>query len=277
MKGKGRHAGTQDLLPRSPTERVQVRLQIHLHPSKLLSIDLGVHEHINSLLLRYNEEIEGIPIAYFDHKILSSTALISSYFPLCKVAVLASFVIVKPVPGQFLHGRVTEVSDSFIGVLVLNFINCVIRIDDIRSEFSYSVFGQTWTSKAQSEHRIKINDTVRFQVLELNTHGGFATIIGSLKQAGTTGNVTHISYNANDIDIDARGGEGKDEKKKRKRKKKGSSKRGRQDADPANDPVDDDKQLTELAEAQPKKKKKKKKEKEKEGKREKITLESKSR
>ena len=53
MKVKRRQADTQDLLPQSPTERVQVRLQIHLHPSKLLSVDLGVLEHINSLLLRY--------------------------------------------------------------------------------------------------------------------------------------------------------------------------------------------------------------------------------
>jgi hypothetical protein len=175
---------------------------------------------------------------------------------------MASFVIVKPLPGQFLHGRVTEVSDSFIGVLVLNFINCVIKIDDIRSEFSYSVFSQTWTSKAQPEHSIKINDTVRFQVLELKTHGGFATIIGSLKQAGTTGNITHVSYNIKNRDIDARLGEGKEEKKKKKKKKKDSSKRGRHDADPAVDPVDDDKQLTGLVDTRPKKKKKKKKEKE---------------
>ena len=172
------------------------------------------------------------------------------------MAVLTSFVIVKPLPGQFLHGRVTEVSDSFIGVLVLNFINCVIKIDDIRSEFSYSSFGQTWTSKTHPEHSIKINDTVRFQVLELKTYGGFATIIGSLKQAGTTGNITHVSYDAKGKDIDARLDEGKKEKKKKK--KKDSSKRGRRDADP----VDDDKQLTELADTRPKKKKKKKKEKE---------------
>jgi len=231
------------------------------------STDFRQHSSVLIFPCRYNDELEGIPLAYSDHKIISSTAMISSYFPLCKVAVLASFVIVKPVPGQFLHGRVTEVSDSFVGVLVLNFVNCVIRIDDIRSEFSYSAFGQSWTSKAHPEHCIKINDMVRFQVVELKTHGGFATIIGSLKQAGTTGNITHVIHNLNDKDVAPRHGDHKEERKKKK-KKKDTSKRGRHDADLAVDIVDDDNQLTEVTEAQREKKKRIKKE--KEGKRKKV-------
>lgn len=38
---------------RSYVELVTTRMRIHIHPSKLLSLDLGVIEHLNSLLLRY--------------------------------------------------------------------------------------------------------------------------------------------------------------------------------------------------------------------------------
>lgn len=171
-------------------------------------------------MYRYNEELEGIPISYHNHTIESKSAMVNSYFPLCCVRVHASLTVIRPCPGQFVMGRVTEVSDTFIGLLVLNFINCVIKMDQIRSEFSYHVFGQRWKSKKDAGHEIGVGDMVRFQVEDVQRHGGFATVIGSLKTP-FTGNMTYLQTGAmvsgNNVE-EKRAKETKSKKRKKKTK-----------------------------------------------------------
>lgn len=182
------------ILDASPIEKTRALLHIHLHPSSLLDVHLGVEEHINSLLLRYNENLDGIPVAYSDVKRLSKTGAVSPYFPLCHVPVSVSMTLLRPRPGMLLVGKVTEMSDTFIGLLAFDYLNCVIQIGSIRPDFTYSVFGQCWKSQSSNEHSISVGDRVRFLVERVDKHGGgYVTIVGSLPAGvGGTGNVEFV-------------------------------------------------------------------------------------
>lgn len=190
--GGGKNASA--LTDASPIEQTRALLHIHLHPSSLLDVHLGVEEHINSLLLRYNESLDGIPVAYSDVKRLSKTGAVSPYFPLCHVPVSVSMTLLRPRPGMLLVGKVTEMSDTFIGLLAFDYLNCVIQIGSVRSDLTYSVFGQCWKSASHKEHSITVGDRVRFLVERVDKHGGgYVTIVGSLPAGvGGTGNVEFV-------------------------------------------------------------------------------------
>lgn len=170
---------------RTAIENVMTRIHIHLHPSSLLDVDLGVREHINSLLLVYNESLDGIPIAYRDVTRVSDTSRISPYFPLCDVCVAVTFTVIRPQKGMILVGTVTEVSDTFISVLVFNLLNCVIPIGNI-DEFSYSIVEQKWIHQRDASHTIGQGDDVRIRVESIENHGGgYITVVASLPAAGS--------------------------------------------------------------------------------------------
>lgn len=202
-------------------ETIQSRIHIYLHPSSLLDIDLGIREHINSLLLAYNESLDGIPIAYRDLSRVSDTLHVSPYFPLCDVCVGVTFTVIRPQKGMVLSGTVTEVSDTFIGVLVFNLVNCVVPIERIEA-FSYSVCDQRWKNKRDGAHTIGQGDAVRIQVEQLENHGGgYMTVLASLPDDSPVpcGNIEYLQSDRPTKVKDAKK-KAKKEKKEKKKKKK---------------------------------------------------------
>jgi hypothetical protein len=188
----------------SVLEAVTAKMNIHVHPSSLLDVDLGVREHVNSLLLKYNEQLDGIPVAYRDVKQLSKTSVVSPYFPLCKMGVEASFTLIRPREGALVEGRVTEITDTFIGMLLFNLVNVVIEVGNVQG-FSYSLFDHRWKNVRDAGHGIAHGDMVRCRVIRVEKHGGgYCTISGSLGKG--CGNVEHLK---NDEEV---------EEKKRKKK-----------------------------------------------------------
>eukprot|EP00983_Pelagomonas_calceolata_P087278 1156919-Pelagomonas_calceolata.AAC.2 len=79
-----------------------------LHPSKLHDVRGGVQEHINTLLMRYNEEFGGVVMCVGNFTVLSNQAPVNLYFPLFRVRVRAPVVVFTPQRGSLLTGRVTK-------------------------------------------------------------------------------------------------------------------------------------------------------------------------
>lgn len=205
-------------------ETIKTRIHIHLHPSSLLDIDLGIREHINSLLLAYNESLDGIPIAYSDLSRVSNTLHVSPYFPLCDVCVNVTFTAIRPQRGMLLSGTVTEVSDTFIGILVFNLVNCVIPIERIEG-FSYSIFQQKWKCQSDVAHTIGQGDAVRIRVEQIENHGGgYITVLASLPTQDPHGDSSVACGNIEFLKS-ARPLKEKQKKKEKKEKKEKREKR----------------------------------------------------
>ena len=200
-------------------EDVTAKIGVQLHPSSLLDVDLGVREHLNGLLLRFNEQLDGVPVAYRDVSQGSKAAVVSPYFPMCKVNVRASFTLIRPRVGAMVEGRVTEVTDTFIGMLLLNLVNVVIEVGNV-SGFSYSLFDHRWKNVKDAGHGISHGDVVRCKVLGVQNHGsGYITVSGGLGKG--CGNVEFVK-GRKEIRESKR-------EKKDERKEKGGSKKERKE------------------------------------------------
>lgn len=158
---------------------------VHLHPSKLASPRQGIRAHLNSLLLRYNEELEGVILSFSNERVLTHHAAIQPYFPFVKVEVLADVVLFRARQGMRLVGTVNKVGADYIGLLVLGFINASLGAEQIRSEFRPRLTEQCWASSKTPQHRLEVGTKVHFSVHAVRHHGQFVSIAGSLQQPGT--------------------------------------------------------------------------------------------
>ena len=86
---------------------------------------------------------------------------------------------------------VSKVTDSYVGLLVLGFMNAVVRAGSVRSDLRWLPLERCWASRAQPEHTIAVGDTVAFTVAALERDGPYVTLSGDLK-GKDTGNVAHV-------------------------------------------------------------------------------------
>ncbi|GAX86039.1 hypothetical protein CEUSTIGMA_g13454.t1 [Chlamydomonas eustigma] len=117
-------------------KRADAVFNVELHPCKLHNVEEGVSEHLNALLFRFQEDLNGFVIAYKDVNIRKTKqTFIHPYFPLVHLEVRAKVLLFKPAEGCMLVGKVIKIAADFVGLLVLGVFNASIAADSIRSEF----------------------------------------------------------------------------------------------------------------------------------------------
>lgn len=170
------------------------RLRIELHPSKLNDIHAGVLSHLNSLLFKYQDDLEGILMAWDKGVKVQKTAAASihPYFPLVHIEVKTNMLLFKPKVGSMLVGKVIKVANDFIGIHVLGLFNASIPADQIRGEFKYTSSQSAWISKKRPEHRLEVGCEVKFKVSKLLSDSSIFGILGSLEDKRSTGNMAFI-------------------------------------------------------------------------------------
>ena len=201
------------------------KLQIELHPSKLHDVQAGVLQHLSSLLFKYQDDLEGIVMAW-DKGVQvmkkGAAATIHPYFPLVHVEVKTNMLLFKPKSGSMLVGKVIKVANDFIGLLVLGLFNASIPSDQIRSEFKYDHSQSAWISKKRPEHRLQVGTEVKFKVVKLMSESSIFGIVGSLEDKRSTGRVEYAAASSQEEGAEAAlaVSEPKESKKDKKAKRK---------------------------------------------------------
>jgi hypothetical protein len=114
------------------------------------------------------------------------------YFPLARLVVSATLVVFRPYPGARLLGIVNKLSDDYIGLVIMGFMNVVIKAPEVRSDLKSPAFGSSsWVSSKNPSHSISVGDSVAFRVVEVKHEGTYVTLTGSLKEKDT-GNVAVV-------------------------------------------------------------------------------------
>lgn len=163
-----------------------VRFAIDLHPSKSADVLQGVREQLQSMLLRYSHELQGVMLAYSKEKVLSSEAKIHPYFPYFHVDVSALVYLFRPIVGALMTGVVNAVGQDYIGVLVLGIFNAAIGREDIPSHWRSAPLERCWLSTRNKRQRVRVGSTLRFAVHRIHHEGGFFTLAGSLNRPGVS-------------------------------------------------------------------------------------------
>ncbi|KAI7840954.1 hypothetical protein COHA_005384 [Chlorella ohadii] len=166
-------------------ERLRTKFTVDLHPSKLASAKEGVRAHLASLLLRWNEDLEGVLLAFRNERVLTQAATIHPYFPFVRLEVAAEVAVFRPRPGMRLVGTVNKVGADYVGLLVLGVINASVAADQMRPEFRPRLAEHCWVSSKAPRHRLEAGTKVHFDVASVRRHGAFISIAGSLQHPST--------------------------------------------------------------------------------------------
>ena len=176
------------------------------------------HPHPLPTHCSYNQDVEGVPLAYQNERILSQTATVHPYFPLIRLSVATQLLVFRPHPGSRLVGTVNKISDDFIGLVVMGFINTVVKESDIKNELQHvlKTIHSGGTSGSDGD-KIRIGDSVVFRVTRVVPEGNFLTLEGAIKDKDT-GHVNEVGW---PVDGEEEEEEEDVQEKKGKKKRKG--------------------------------------------------------
>ncbi|GAB2232368.1 hypothetical protein Droror1_Dr00011400 [Drosera rotundifolia] len=115
-------------------------LVVYLHPSKTKLVSDAIHHELNSLLLKFNENFDGILLAYELIEVLDTKAnILSGLVPHTSVSLRANLLIFSPKRSMLLEGKVVKLARESLHIIVLGFSACAIAVEDIREELRFKI------------------------------------------------------------------------------------------------------------------------------------------
>ena len=91
---------------------VESVLKVALLPSHILHPLEAAKDQINDMLFKFNEDLEGVPVVYYDLKFPPGKEYgrIMNELPWLHVDIIAKLLVFKPQVGQKLIGQINKVS-----------------------------------------------------------------------------------------------------------------------------------------------------------------------
>ena len=151
----------------------------------ILPISMGypldaVRVQLNDMLLKYNEGLQGIPISFskieFDRG--KECGRILDEQPWIHVDITTSVLLFKPAAGNTIHGKVNQISDSHVSLLVYGIFNASITSEELGSKYKYSHTRQAWESDTGD---LQVDDLAACRILDFHIANGVLSINATMK------------------------------------------------------------------------------------------------
>ncbi|KAI8824590.1 hypothetical protein BJ741DRAFT_541384 [Chytriomyces cf. hyalinus JEL632] len=127
-------------------QTINARIYFHLAPCFIGDHLRGVHEQLDSYLMRYIPELKGVPISYSNVHIVEDAGNVLYDSPNTHFNATCRFVLFAPTEASILVGLVNKVSSDHIGLLVHGVFNASIAAEHVRkTEFKFSNSTKVWT------------------------------------------------------------------------------------------------------------------------------------
>lgn len=163
----------------SPFTSSRVSLKIALLPRDTSNPMSAVQAQLNNMLLKYNENLNGVPVAFSDlhfPKGKDSGRIISDSYWI-HVDVMTSIVTFRPNVGTRLTGKITKLTDSHVSLLIYGMFNASISGEEMKCKYTYNYGASSWQSE---EGDLLDGDTIEFEVVSLLHAKGVLNIAGKL-------------------------------------------------------------------------------------------------
>lgn len=197
---------------------LKVDMPIFLHPSRFENPKEGAREYLNNMLMRYNEDLDGVVVSYHQLVLKESSAAIFPMEPHVRLVARVNLVVFKPQVGQHLVGTVNVVADDSISLLVHGVFNAFIGTKGITANWQFD--DGAWRLKDDSSVCMEVDSRVRFSVYKVRMFHGFLSIGGALDEEGKLGPVAPGQEQAEEgLDASEAVKEATTAKKKKKRKR----------------------------------------------------------
>ncbi|KJE96309.1 hypothetical protein CAOG_006651 [Capsaspora owczarzaki ATCC 30864] len=164
----------------SPFREINVRLYIHLLPHHAGRFNAAVHDHMNKLLMKYHEDLEGVVIAYSNVRLQQENGVILADNPHIHFYVSATLLVLCPIIGNKLVGQVDKIGVDHIGLLIYGTLNASIPRDSIGTNLECDGQQEYWYDINQPDYQIRVGSVLQFTVTRLQTSQDILSIEGSL-------------------------------------------------------------------------------------------------
>ncbi|KAJ3400345.1 hypothetical protein HDU80_007065 [Chytriomyces hyalinus] len=165
-------------------QTINARIYFHLAPCFIGDHLRGVHEQLDSYLMRYIPELKGVPISYSNVHIVEDAGNVLYDSPNTHFNATCRFVLFAPTEGSILVGLVNKVSSDHIGLLVHGVFNASIAAEHVRkTEFKFNNSTKVWNRCVdgnETADSIAPGSIVKFTVVGLPTNNNMLTLTGSL-------------------------------------------------------------------------------------------------
>eukprot|EP00461_Guttulinopsis_vulgaris_P001577 UN01577 len=151
-----------------------LKRQIHLLPSKLANLKDGIRSILSSMLMRYDQQLQGVVLSYDKLELLDQNAdifLERTTFTFYQIRFRV--LVYKPQVGSYVIGTVNTISEGdHIGLLVHDLFNAVvIGSKGLPDGWSLDKANQRWVHEGTNEV-IQVGSKLRLKVTRLDqSHG----------------------------------------------------------------------------------------------------------
>lgn len=179
---------------------VDAKVSFDVHPCYAGNVRAGVRERLTSMLMKGNEMLPGVPLAFADVSIQGSKArILDGLSPYFKVHLALRWLVFAPTIGTALVGQVNNVADTYIGFVVLGSVNGSIAEANMGA-FSCDLEAgpvPEWVDReSEGRHRIRVGSMIRFVVRGVHeANDGHMNIEGTL-DAPRTGAIDWLARKA---------------------------------------------------------------------------------
>jgi len=165
-------------------KEVTVSLYVHLHPFYLGNVQGGLDNHLNDYLMKYNSELKGVVLAYYDMKINDNYGKILSDTPYIHFHVQTKMLLFSTQEGDKIVGKVNHLGEDHIGLLVMGVFNASIEKSDIFSSYYFDKEGQVWKTDDNEYESIQEGQEIMFKVTRLHSVNDMLSIEGCMNEEG---------------------------------------------------------------------------------------------
>lgn len=147
-------------------KRVQVKKRMSLSPSYIGKVSEGVLEHLNSDILQYSKELEGVILSYSNPVVQQRLGCIHDEQPRIHFDLHVTYCLFAPKVGDVLRGKVNKLGEDHVGCLVNDCFNASVQNKE------------AFLSGINGYRSLELGDMLPFRVTDLETAGGILLIRG---------------------------------------------------------------------------------------------------
>eukprot|EP00271_Cylindrocystis_brebissonii_P013696 TRINITY_DN3383_c0_g3_i1.p1 TRINITY_DN3383_c0_g3~~TRINITY_DN3383_c0_g3_i1.p1 ORF type:complete len:330 (+),score=76.27 TRINITY_DN3383_c0_g3_i1:85-1074(+) len=172
-------------------------LKLTIHPSRANLVELGVHEELNALILKYNEDFEGVLLAYSDLVLQQPHAkILDGLSPYFRVQLSASLLLFTPHVGDLLEGEVHSCGPDYVSLLVLGVFNASVKGKELLDRFASKdelAIHPSYSSRSERKHRMRMGSRVRFRVIGVRVEVDDNLVIDGTLTPSNTGTLDWLT------------------------------------------------------------------------------------
>ena len=159
----------------------KIQLKVALTPQQSAAPIEGIKSQLNRMLLKYNDEVGGVPITYTGISFPPGKEYgrILGEHPWIHVDVTTTMLVFQPAVGLTVRGKINKVSDSYMSLLVFGMFNANISEEELAKSYTFKGETNQWYN-ADDDSALVDGDIVECYVASFQHANGVLSLVCKL-------------------------------------------------------------------------------------------------